>query len=268
MIEVLLLSLMVREIIQYIILIPAIILSLISGIFLIIRGKDKLDKGMISLGISYILMICFFIVWGVNLWSFVINYSIMYAVYMGMNFFTKFTFHENQARNFKIIVFATTINYLILLIPKILKEFNLYLDFIDSYIGKVLDNVFSITWAVIVFGWVAYSGIESYNQIKNKKVQPWIKKRLLFVIISALINMIISVPDLIDLLTNFSYHEYVFFIQMIMIATIMVMQFLAWVMPTGLKNFFNRGYTIEKDDDIGLAEADIIKQMSEVEENK
>ena len=141
---------MVQEFIQYIILVPAIILSLISGIFLIIRGKDKLDKGMISLGISYVLMICFFIVWGANLWSFIFNYTIMYAVYMGMNFFTKFTFHENQARNFKVIVFATTINYIILLIPKILEEFSLYVDFIDSYIGKVLDNVFSITWDEII----------------------------------------------------------------------------------------------------------------------
>jgi len=56
---VLFLHLMVQELIQYIILVPAIILSLIAGIFLIIRGKEKFDKGMINLGISYILMICF-----------------------------------------------------------------------------------------------------------------------------------------------------------------------------------------------------------------
>ena len=267
MVIVLLLQLMVEELIQYIILVPAIILSLISGIFLIIRGKDKLDKGMVSLGISYILMICFFIVWGAKLWSFTINYTIMYAVYMGMNFFTKFTFHENQARNFKIIVFATTINYIILLIPKILKEFSLYVDFIDSYIGKVLDNVFSITWAVIVFGWLAFSGIESYNQIKNKKVQPWVKKRLLLVISSSILLMFISLPDLIDILTGRIFNDYVFYIQIFMIATIMVMQYLAWVMPKGLKKFFNRGYIMENESETELTEEEIIKQMTEGDEN-
>ena len=265
---VLLLNLMEEEVIQLIILVPAIILSLIAGIFLIIRGNNKLDKGMISLGISYILMICFFIVWGANIWSFIVNYSIMYAVYMGMNFFTKFTFYEKRKSKFNIILIATTINFIILVIPKILKELNFYVDLIDSYNGKVLDNVFSITWAVIVFGWLAYAGIESYNQIKNKNVQPWVKKRLLLVIYSSILLMFVSVPDLIDILTGRVFHDYVFYIQMTMIATIMVMEFLAWVMPKGLKRFFNRGYIIEKDIETELSEEEIIKQMTEGDENK
>ena len=268
MIVVLLLHLMVQELIQYIILVPAIILSLISGIFLIIRGKDKLDKGMVSLGISYVLMICFFIVWGAKLWSFIVNYSIMYAVYMGMNFFTKFTFYENRKSKFKIILIATTINFIILVIPKILKELNLYVDFIDSYNGKVLDNVFSITWAVIVFGWLTYAGIESYNQIKNKNVQPWVKKRLLLVIYSSILLMFVSVPDLIDILTGRVFHDYVFYIQITMIATLMVMEFLAWIMPKGLKKFYNRGYIIEKENETELSEDEIIIQMTEGDENK
>ena len=268
MIVVLLLHLMDEEVIQLIILVPAIILSLISGIFLILRGKDKLDKGMVSLGISYLLMICFFIVWGLNIWSFIVNYSIMYAVYMGMNFFTKFTFYENRKSIFKIIVIATTINYIILVIPKILKNFSLYVDIIDSYIGKILDNVFSITWAVIVFGWLAYAGIESYNHLKNKNVQPWVKKRLLLVIYSSILLMFVSVPDLIDILTGRVFHDYVFYIQMTMIATLMVMEFLAWIMPKGLKKFFNRGYKIEKEIETELSEEEIIKQMTEGDENK
>jgi len=255
---------MVEEIIQFIILIPAAILSLIAGIFLIVRGKDKLDKGMINLGISYILMICFFIVWGFELASYAIYYTIIYVVYIEVNFFTKFTFYENRKTIFNFIMIITTLNFLILEIPKILVDFNIYEE---SYIGLILDNVFSITWAGIVFGWLAYSGLKSYNQIKNKEVQPWIKKRLLFVIISAFINMIISVPDLIDVLTNYNYHEYVFFIQILMIATFMVMQFLAWIMPKRVKKLLNRGYIIEKEHDTGLSEEEIIKQMSEGEEN-
>ena len=259
---------MEEEIIQLIILVPAVSLSLIAGIFLIIRGKEKFDKGMVSLGVSYILMICFFILWGFHLASYVVHYTIIYAVYIGVNFFTKFTFYENRKSFFKSIVILTTVNYIILVIPKILEAFNLYQEIIQSYTGKILDNVFSITWAILVFGWLAYSGIESYIQIKNKNVQPWIKKRLLLVIYSAFFEMFVSVPDLIDIFTDRIYHDYVFYIQMIMIATLMVMQFLAWIMPKGLKKFFNRGYIIEEEDDTGLSEEDIIKQMSEGEENK
>ena len=259
---------MEEEIIQFIILVPAAILSLIAGIFLIIRGKDKLDKGMISLGISYIMMIFFIIVYGFALVAQIFDYTIIYVVYIGVNIFTKFTFYENRQSIFKSIVILNTVNYIILAIPKILLLLNLYEDILMSHTVRILDNVFSITWAIIVFGWLVYSGIESYIQLKDKKVQPWIKKRLLLVIFSAFINMMISVPDLIDELTNQILHDYVFYFQMVLIATFMVLQFLAWIMPKRLKNFFNRGYVIEKDDDIGLAEADIIKQMSEVEENK
>ena len=66
-----------QEFIQYIILGPSSILSLIAGIVLILKGRRKLDKGMVSLGISYVLMICFFILWDVNFASFIINYTII-----------------------------------------------------------------------------------------------------------------------------------------------------------------------------------------------
>jgi len=265
--EVLFLHLMDEEIIQLIILVPAAILSLIAGIFLIIRGKEKFDKGMIYLGISYILMICLLIVWGFNLVSLFITYTLMFFVYIGVNFFTQFTFHTDKNRNFKWIMIATISNYIIQVIPAILFHFNLYTDYI-SYIGRLIDNTFSITWAVIVFGWLAYSGIKSYNQIKNKNVQPWIKKRLLLVIYAAFINMFVNVPNLIDDLTRRVFHDYVFYIQMIMIATIMVMQYLAWIMPKGLKKFFNHDYIIEKEEDTGLSEEKILKQMTEGNENK
>ncbi len=268
MIKVLLLHLMQEEIIQIIILGPAVILSLIAGIFLIIRGREKSDKGMISLGISYILMVGLFIVWGFNLVPLFITYSIMFFVYMGINFFTKSTFHKDKNRNFKWIMIATTINYIIQVIPAILFHFNLYADYI-SYTGRLIDNAFSVTWAVIVFGWLAYSGLKSYNQIKNKKVQPWIKKRLLLVIYTALINMFVNVPNLIDEITNRIFHEYIFYIQIIIIVIFMVMQYLAWIMPKGLKKYFNRDYILEEEeDDTGLSEAEIIKQMTEGEENK
>ena len=256
---------MVEEIIQFIILIPAAILSLIAGIYLILRGKNKLDKGMICLGTSYVLMICFFIVWGFKIADQAINYTIMYVVYMGVNFFTKFTFHKNQKGIFKYIVIFTTIVYILLIIPKI---FFVFKDFTSSYNGKVIDNTFSIIWAVIVFGWLTYSGIKSYNQIKNKKVQPWIKKRLLLVIYSAFVEMFISVPDLIDIFTGRIFHDFVFYVQIILIATIMVMQFFAWIMPKRLKTFFNRGYIMENKIEIELNDEEIIKQMTEGYENK
>ena len=241
---VLLLHLMDEEVIQLIILVPAAILSLIAGIFLIIRGKEKTDKGMIYLGISYILMICFLIVWGFHLVPLFITYTIMLFVYIGMNLFTKFTFHTEQNRNFRWIMIATTINYIIQVIPAFLEHFN-YNDFINSYVGRIIDNAFSITWAVIVFGWLAYSGMKSFNQIKNKNVQPWIKKRLLLVIFSTFINMFVSVPNLIDEFTSRIYHDYVFYIQMIMLATIMVIQYFAWIMPKRLKKLSSKRHLEE-----------------------
>ena len=258
---------MTIETIQFIILIPAATLSLIAGIVLILKGRKKFDKGMISLGFSYIMMICLFVIWGFRLVPLFVNYTIMLFTYSGMNFFTKFTFHKNQNRGFKWVMIGTVFNYFIQVIPAIRGYYNYDEGFFDSYLGRALDNTFSITWAVIVFGWLAFSGIRSYNQIKNKKIQPWIKKRLLLVIYSAIINMFVNVPNLIDELTNRIYHKYVFYIQMIMLVSIMVMQFLAWVMPKGLKKLFNHGY-IKNKNETELTEEEIINQMKERVENK
>ena len=55
---------------------------------------------------------------------------------------------------------------------------------------------------------------------------------------------------------------------MIMIATIMILQFLAWIMPKWLKKLFNHGYIIEKEIDEKLSEEEIIKQLTEGEKYK
>ncbi|MCP4760294.1 MAG: hypothetical protein GY870_00840 [archaeon] len=61
---------------------------------------------------------------------------------------------------------------------------------------NVLDNSLSITVSIVVFGWMGLTTQKSYNEMKERNVQPWLKKKTLIVAISAYIESMVSLPDL------------------------------------------------------------------------
>jgi hypothetical protein len=254
---------MAREFFQYVLFGIGMVCFLLTGIKLILNGKTKHDKGMMYLGGSFLLMNLAFIFWGFRLSNYLVIYTFLFFAYLGINFFTRNTFYSNQKSKFVPISIATSITYVLLMIPHLLKETGIVPDFVDSLFGRYLDNILSLLFAGFVFGWLAVSAYNSLQQLKQASIQPWILKRIQIVLISSILAIFISLPDLINVMTNNGIKDVMTYTQLFITFFFMVTQYFAWVMPPVFKDYLNRGYIPPKIDEIDLAEEEIMKMMEE-----
>ena len=236
---------------------------LFTGIVLIQKGKMKNDKGMIYLGGSYLIMVLYYVIWGLNLSTYLLIYTLQFIVFMGINLFTRNTFYSNQKSNFVPISVGTFVTYVLLMIPHFLKETGIVPDFVDSIYGRYLDNILSIIFAGFVFGWLAKSAYSALQPLKQSSIQPWIIKRIQIVLISSLVAIFVSLPDLINVLTDKAIEDVMTYLQIFLIMFIMITLYLAWVMPPIFKDYLNRGYSPPKEDESELADEEIMKMMEE-----
>ena len=254
---------MAPEFFQYILFGLALIAFLITGIKLILKGKTKNDKGMIYLGSSYLLINLVFIIWGLSLSNYLVIYTLQFLGYMGINFFTRNTFYSNQKSKFVFIIIATSVTYVLLFIPHFLKETGIVPDFVDSLVGRYYDNIFSLLFAGWVFGWVAISAYKSLQSLKRSEIEPWIIKRIKIVLISSVAAILISLPDLINVVTYLAFEDIMKYMQIFIVFFFMIFQYLAWAMPPFFKKYLNRGYVPPEEDETDLAEEEIMKRMEE-----
>jgi hypothetical protein len=238
-----------------------IICFMITGFVLFFKGNKKNDKGMIYLGLSYLIMVIFYIFWGLKIGNFILYYSLLYFVYMGINFFTKNTFYLNQKSSFTLISSGTTLVYLTLVIPRILEEIGFAPGFRDTLFWRYQDNIFSIIFSGFSFGWLAISASNSLQNLKKAEIQPWIIKRIRIVIISSVVEIFVHVPDLINVMTNRTTVDIMFYVQIFIMLFFMITQYFAWVMPSFFKKYLNRGYSPPNDEGRRLSDEKIMTMM-------
>jgi len=252
---------MAREFFQYILFGIGMVCFLLTGIKLVLKGKTKNDKGMLYLGGSLLLINLTYIIWGLYLSNYLVIYTLQFLAYLGINLFTRNTFYSNQKSKFVPISIATSITYVLLMIPHFLKETGIVPDFVDSVLGRYIDNILSLLFAGFVFGWLAVSAYNSLQQLKQASIQPWILKRIQIVLISSILAIFISLPDLINVMTNLTMKDAMTYTQIFILFFFMITQYLAWVMPPFFKDYLNRGYLPPKEDEYDLADEEIMKLM-------
>jgi len=139
----------------------------------------------------------------------------------------------------------------------------------STQLVSIIDQLFSVIFSFLTFGWLGYASIKSFQSLEQDDIEPWIKKRLLLVSYSAFIEMFWSIPDLIRMLFNIEFANpenlasIVLMYMMVLIILIFgVTQFFAWLMPTWLKLYLNKGYTLVSDEEYAsMSEEDIMKQL-------
>ncbi|TFF97327.1 MAG: hypothetical protein EU541_08390 [Promethearchaeota archaeon] len=124
-----------------------------------------------------------------------------------------------------------------------------------SYIATI-----SLQISLTMF-WLAYNALITYNNLKNYNIEPWIKKRYLFIAISALFLGLSSFANFFFPLEG--GYEAVHPILFIFVASALIIfsfgNLFAWIMPNFLKGFFNREYE-PKNEDI-LSERELLDKI-------
>ena len=129
----------------------------------------------------------------------------------------------------------------------------------------LLYFVLNLLYSILMFftyGWMAYSMIKSYLNIRNNKMlEPWIKARYLLVITYVIGKLLMGI--LMPLFpVDRTILDWSLMISGLVAFYIVFAQFLAWVMPKGLKKWLNRNFTDQKDEKI-LSEENIMKSLEE-----
>ncbi len=263
---------MASETIETIILALSMVFLLVTGAILLIKGQNKNDKAQSRLGGAYLCLVLLYVVWGLNLTS---RYSIIYfvqlLVFVAIVFFIKGAFYTDRKSSFPLVLALTIVFGLIQVGQKLLSELGYLTDFRNAAYYPNLDNILSILWTLIPFGWMALSAHKARNELKSQDVKPWILRRLLLVEITAIIEIFVSVPDLMNTVTEIDIGQPMWYLQIAIISSFAVINFFAWAMPSWFKNLLNKGAQkkktieqIESEDETKMSEEAIMQELMEV----
>lgn len=158
-------------------------------------------------------------------------------------YFTYLNFHKNKANHSKSKFLSITIIGIFSFFGRVFGEMTPN-PFI-YYSRQSIDIVFTFS----VFFWLGISSHKSYNLLKDKNIQEWIKKRYLFLAIAGYILSIQAVPEILipvgghygdpSLLINI-----IFGITTTLALTASLFFALAWIFPnltSGEKEKFEEG---------------------------
>ena len=238
---------------------------IVVGVFLLIKViKSKLN--------NLVPLIVFFFLNGIEVAllavsaPFIIYQIIVFFSNLSLIIFTRVMFYKDRRSPFKIL-------FGLAIIVKII-------DFIlRSYIPYPLDEtlelgppgipfyylnlVLTVSMVLLSYPWLAYSTLNSYKSIKNKPVNPWIKKRYLILGIAASFTSLNSIfymflPYTPDLLDNLQYAIVAILIAS-MNAVFSIGNVLGWMMPRKLKHHYDKKFESLKFESI--PEEELLKKI-------
>ncbi|TFF69058.1 MAG: hypothetical protein EU516_01705 [Promethearchaeota archaeon] len=235
-----------------------------TGIFLLYRMFITKFYNLFGLAM-------FFILYGIQLLGEfipfgIVRYFLPQLCLLFLILFVKYTFYKDSKSKITIVIL------LVFIISKIFEVlFVIIYDFqipLKETIDIALIPIFYIYITILAVQisipmfWLGYKALITYINLKNYNIEPWIKKRYLFVAISALFLGISSYANYF--MPYKGGYEAVNPIIFIFVASALLIfsfgNLLAWVMPKSLKRYFNRKYEIKEEENFSEKELmDIIK---------
>lgn len=185
----------------------------------------------------------------------------IFSGYVFFMAFTNATFYKNHMKTGNIlfvVVVLLGLNQLILI--NIFGQIEIERGF-EYYLRITLD----IPYTFITFDWLAWSCYSSFKRLKDKDIEPWIKKRYQFIALASFIFSFHNIPEFFqpkDVRWGSSSDPTSLIIfgtmtTMMMIYAIIIS--LSWFMPKRLKAHFNKGYL--KIEDHELSEEELIRLL-------
>jgi hypothetical protein len=99
---------------------------------------------------------------------------------------------------------------------------------------------------------LTYAAFQTYRNLKNYEIGPWVKKRYLIIAYSSLIFALSNISSI--MMPNVPGYENVpIILTMFIASSFLIFSFgnlIAWVMPKKLKQYFNRNYSSTFDENI------------------
>ncbi|MFX1236440.1 MAG: hypothetical protein ACFFAS_04670 [Promethearchaeota archaeon] len=180
----------------------------------------------------------------------------IYSIYTNtplilMILFVKSTFYKDKSSYFLVVlaffIVLRVIDFLLrignhFMIPQVVEITKTQVSLYYVFEITVISN------SIIVNGWFFYSTVNTYRSIKSASITPWVKKRYLILSYSVLASMInISLSLFIPPEGGWYLGSTLSFgVALLKIPFLMIFLFgnlIGWVMPTRVKEYFNRGYT-------------------------
>lgn len=216
---------------------------IIVGIFFLIKGIQHKLINLLVAGVGFISLCLGFI--GDFLFNFHEGYLevFVFISFISTTSFTYLTFYRNQ-KKIGIIMLSSVICLGIIQLVLIFLSLGGVPDL--YYIHVSLD----VPYTMIVFDWMAWASYSSYKKLKNEDVQPWIEIRYILIAIFSFIIGFNNIPEFFqpkgitwgDPSNPLSLA--VFGVTAILAVIFAIGFGLAWLMPSWLKNRFNKGYKI------------------------
>jgi hypothetical protein len=238
--------------------------QLITAIFLLIRAIKIKQLNLIPLVLFFflnpleillILLVGTSIV--VNMLS---NISLL--------FFTKFTFFRDRKSPFTYLLISLILVKIIDVILKLYIPFALPLSFVVSPSEVPYFCLYlSLTSLSILlsYPWLGLTALRYYHSIKTRNIEPWIKIRYKLIGYSSLIITINAVLYLFMPVDTYNWEQMDSFIIGLLITidtTIFsIANLFAWVIPKKLKNYFNRHYQGDLEEE--LTEEEVMSKVRE-----
>ncbi len=169
--------------------------------------------------------------------------------------FIKLTFYKDRKSPISILLALTIPVTIVHWILSGIYDIGLNTSFLLFFVARLLYSILTY----ISYGWMAYSLIKSYLKIRNNKMlEPWVKARYLLVITyvlgKLLIGILLPISPKDQLALDWSLMAMAF-VSLI----ILVSQFLAWVMPEGLRKWLNRNFTVQVEEI--FSEEELLKSL-------
>lgn len=257
----------IGEIIFYPIVLISLILLLVTGFVVLRNGLRNQQKNLIILSIAYFLTVTFYILLTLTeLWLF-IN-LVLAAIYFCILFFVRMTFYSKTKKTFRIMLVIMIITSVVMIYFAV-ATYTLQI-YERNVITRSIDVFSMLIISVPVFLWYALLADRNSKNFKKKDIEPWIYIRLRIISLSSIIGAFLFVPDLLRINPEIAAADpddpislAVFSLQAIVTIFYGISQFIAWVMPPKLKDYYNQkhGYVKNKDQLESLSEEDILKQL-------
>lgn len=189
--------------------------------------------------------------------TFLIAYITLDIAVWGHVIFITLTFYKDRKSPISILlalIIPTTIVHWIL---SGIYDFGLNTSFFLFFLARSLYSILMF----ISYGWMAYSLLKSYLKIRNNKMlEPWVKARYLLVITYVFGKLLIAILIPISPIIITPLH-WTFMPLAVASICILLSQFLAWVMPEGLKKWLNRNFTVQEEEI--FSEEELLKSLEE-----
>ena len=238
--------------------------QLITGVFLLIRTIKIKQLNLIPLVLFFFLNpleILLILLVGTSI---VVNMLSNISLVI----FTKLTFYRDRRSIFLYLLISLIIVKVIDFILKIFISFSIPLSFVVSssevpyfYLYLTLTSLS----VLLSYPWLGATALKYYHSIKAREIEPWIKIRYNLIGYSSLIITINAVLYLFIPIDTYDWEHLNSFIIGLLITinttVFSLANLFAWVIPTRLKNYFNRHYQGVTEED--LTEDEVMNKARE-----